>query len=702
MAISSSSDNYLTRKTLLFMEIRLISTHSLSRTVRYSFFIAVGSFFVLPVILLGQNDSKSSQTSSTLEYKELKPKTFFVSETNVQPLSPDNFTIQESLVKIADVYELHLKAVRAMLNQDLLAAESYIMSALETMQSMIQGDETLLEDRRFNELLRTVTTEYREFYGIEADEQLAEGEVFEIQQELYLEDDLVISNEALDLPDDLSLNKTDVPLVQNNQVNRHLMYYTIRRPDVMETWLERSEIYFPMMRQIFEEEGTPLELIHLSMIESGLRPTARSWASAVGLWQFIQSTGSMYGLDVTWWVDERRDPEKATRAAAQHLRDLYQVWGDWHLAMANYNISPRGLNRAIRAAGGVEDYWAAYPYLPRETRGYVPGFIAATMIATNPESFGFEKEYGLEPYSYDQVDVAGLMPLDALAEAAGITNEEIKALNPELLRWATPPVESYSLKIPSGTRGEFMIAYNKIPKEKQIQDVAVHEVRSGENLGWIARKYGTSVRALFETNEGLRSTIYPGQKIMVPIAEARYNQTVAMTSASSSQRSSSPTNRVSAPANSTAVTYVVKANDTIGHIAEWYDVRASQIRGWNGIGNTIRRGQKLQIYVPNARTQYYQTIDKLDFGAKQAIEKRQRAGENIFEGIAIASAQTGSAGSQALMNQTTTSVRSYTVRNRDTLIEIADSYGVTVQSIQQENGLRGTVIYPGQVLRIPQ
>ncbi len=684
------------------MESRLISTKPASFfCLTFAVAIFAPSAFETGLVF-GQSGTQTGQSSSSMEYKEVQPAFFFASDEEAAPETPTSVTFEGSLVKIADVYELHLKAVRAMLEQDLLAAETYIISALESMQTMIQEDETLLEDRRFNELLRTVTTEYREFYGIEPEEQLVEGSVFEIQQELYLEDDLVISNEALDLPDDLALNKTDVPLVQNNQVNRHLMYYTIRRPEVMETWLERSEIYFPMMREIFKEEGTPEELIHLSMIESGLRPTARSWASAVGLWQFIQATGSMYGLDVTWWVDERRDPEKATRAAAQHLRDLYQVWGDWHLAMANYNISPRGLNRAIRAAGGVEDYWVAYPFLPRETRGYVPGFIAATMVATNPESFGFEKEYGVEPYSYDEVNVAGLMPLEALAEAAGITTDELKALNPELLRWATPPVESYALKIPSGTRGEFMIAYNKIPKERQIQDVAIHEVRSGENLGWIARKYGTSVRALFETNEGLRSTIYPGQKIMVPIAEARYNQTVAMTSSSTSQRSSSTQQRAAAPANSTAMTYVVKANDTIGHIAEWYDVRASQIRGWNGIGNTIRRGQKLQIYVPNARKEFYRTVDKLDFGAKQAIEKRQRAGENIFEGIAIASAQTGSAGSQSLMNQNAGSTLSYTVRNRDTLIEIADSYGVTVQSIQQENGLRGTVIYPGQVLRIPQ
>ncbi|MDR9447051.1 MAG: LysM peptidoglycan-binding domain-containing protein [Balneolaceae bacterium] len=651
-------------------------------------------------LVYGQNSSGSEAAS--VEYKEVQPAFFFSSDKDSVPQSPTDMPYEGSLSSIADVYELHLKAVRAMLDQDLLAAETHIMSALESMQAMIQEDEALLDNRRFNELLRTVTTEYREFYGIEPEEQLVEGDVFEVQQELYLEDDLVISNEALDLPDDLALNKTDVPLVQNNRVNRHLMYYTIRRPEVMDTWLQRSEIYFPMMREIFREEGTPEELIHLSMIESGLRPTARSWASAVGLWQFIQATGSMYGLDVTWWVDERRDPEKATRAAAQHLRDLYQVWGDWHLAMANYNISPRGLNRAIRAAGGVEDYWTAYPYLPRETRGYVPGFIAATMIATNPEAFGFEQEYGVEPYSYDEVNVAGLMPLDVLAEAAGITTDELKDLNPELLRWATPPVESYELKIPSGTRGVFMIAYNEIPKEKQIQDVAVHEVRSGENLGWIARKYGTSVRALFESNEGLRSTIYPGQKIMVPIAQSQYNQTVAMTSSSRSKRTSRSRQRAAAPANSTALTYIVKANDTIGHIAEWYDVRASQIRGWNGIGNTIRLGQKVQVYVPSAKKEYYSTVDKLDFGAKQAIEKRQRAGENIFEGTAIASAQTGSAGSQSLMNQNEESTSSYTVKNRDTLIEIADSYGVTVQSIQQENGLRGTKIYPGQVLRIPQ
>jgi len=337
------------------------------------------------------------------------------------------------------------------------------------------------------------------------------------------------------------------------------------------------------MREIFEDEGAPLELIHLSMIESGLVPTAQSWASAVGMWQFIRATGAMYGLEVNWWVDERRDPVKSTRAAARHLNDLYDIWGDWHLALANYNISPRGLRRAIRAGGGVEDYWSAFDYLPRETRGYVPGFIAATTIAMNPEEFGFESDYGGEAYSYDVARVDGLVPLDLLAEAAGITTQELRRYNPELLRWATPPGDSYPLKLPEGTREEFMIAYQEIPQEDRAQEIAMHTVSSGESLGFIARRYGTSVRSLYESNENLSSTIHPGQRIVVPIAPGSMEQMSADrpsnqpggTTASRSNQSNQQ-QQVEAPPNTTPITYAVKSGDTIGHIAEWFDVRAWQ------------------------------------------------------------------------------------------------------------------------------
>ncbi|MGF1671572.1 MAG: LysM peptidoglycan-binding domain-containing protein, partial [Balneolaceae bacterium] len=551
--------------------------------------------FVISSVANGQDSQNSAELEKVPVQKKLLPfNNPILDITDERSAAADRKPLdqlqKEHLTRISDVYRMHVLSIDSQLRDDLVQAESYINDALASIQALMDDFPEIQNNRRFAELYRTVMAEYREFYGISETTNDVEGDIFAIQEELFAESDNWIA-EGYSLPENITLNKTDVPLVQNQQVNRHLMYYTMRRPDVMERWLERSETYFPMMREIFREEGVPQELIHLSMIESGLVPTARSWAAAVGLWQFIRATGAMYGLEVNWWIDERRDPVKSTRAAARHLKDLYEIWGDWHLAMANYNISPRGLRRAIRAAGGVEDYWVAYPYLPRETRGYVPGFIAATMVAMNPEEFGFQRNYGGTPYSYDVVNVDGLMPLDALAEALGITITELKNYNPELLRWATPPGDSYPLKIPAGKTEEFLLAYREIPKEKRSQEVAMHTVARGETLGFIARRYGTSVRALYESNENLGTTIYPGQTIVVPVAPGSMERVSADRPSNQPTRTAtrrSTNTQVQAPPNTTPITYTVKSGDTIGHIAEWYDVRAWQVRAWNGIGNTIR------------------------------------------------------------------------------------------------------------------
>ncbi len=595
----------------------------------------------------------------------------------------------EFLRRISDVYKIHVLSIDAQVQGDLVEAENYINESFAAIQALMDDYPEIQNNRRFAELYRSVLAEHSEFYGIEEVRSETEGDIFAIREELFSEKDDWIA-EGYSLPENLTFNKTEVPLIQNQHVNRHLMYYTLRRPDVMELWLERSEYYFPMMREIFKDEGVPEELIHLSMIESGLVPTARSWASAVGLWQFIQATGRFYGLEVNWWVDERRDPLKSTRAAAQHLRDLYEVWEDWHLALANYNLSPRGLRRGIRAAGGVEDYWAAYPYLPRETRGYVPGYIAATMIAMNPEEFGFEKPLAREVYSFDVVNVDGLMPLEELAKAAAIPLDELKALNPELLRWATPPGDSYPLKIPAGIEDEFMAAYQEIPKENRANEVTMHTVSSGESLGYIANRYGTSVGALYASNENLKSTIYPGQRIMVPVAGGSSSPISAdrpsKSNAVASRSSSGSRNEVQAPPNTASVTYTVKSGDTIGHIAEWHDVRAWQIRSWNGIGNTIRVGQRLTIHVQSNRSSYYTQVESMSFAKKQELERRQRSGEDIFA-LTSGSSADGE-------------VITYTVRRNDTLTEIAQRHGVSISAIQKENNMNGSRIYAGQTLKI--
>ncbi|MGM0507476.1 MAG: LysM peptidoglycan-binding domain-containing protein, partial [Bacteroidota bacterium] len=320
-----------------------------------------------------------------------------------------------------------------------------------------------------------------------------------------------------------------------------------------------------------------------------------------------------------------------------------------------------------------------------------------TMIALHPEEFGFERHYGGESWKYEVVEVDGLLSLDRLAEAAGITTQELREYNPELLRWATPPGDRYPLKIPTGIRQEFLANVEQIPQSERVDEVTMHTVSRGENLGQIARRYGTSVRSLYAANESLNSTIHPGQRIMIPVADGSM-QTIASDrptnsiSRSSTTASSRQSAEVQVPANSTAVEYTVKSGDTVGHIAEWFGVASRQVRNWNGIGNIIRAGQKLTLHVDNGQAAYYRQMDALSYEEKEELNRRRRAGEDVFS---LASG-TDEGGEESESGAAVT----YTVQSNDTLIGIARTHGVSVAQIQRLNSLRGTRIYPGQTLRI--
>lgn len=589
---------------------------------------------------------------------------------------------QELLQKVSDIYRMHLMALDAQLSNDLPEAEGYINESLAAMQTLMDDQPEAMGTRLFTEMYRSVMLAYQQFYGMNEPLVDVYGDVFAIQQEMFMNDDW-FDDEYFVLPDNLTIKQTDVPLIRNQQVNNHIAYLTVRRPEVMQRWLQRSVYYFPMMKEIFEDEGVPEELIHLAMIESGLVPVARSHAAAVGMWQFIYATGAVYGLERNWWIDERRDPIKSTRAAAQHLRDLYEYWDDWHLALANYNVSTRRMRSSIRNSGGVRNYWEIYPFLPRETRGYVPGFIAATLIAMNYEDFGFEVDYNVETYAFDTVDIEGSIDLSILAEAAGITTEEMRNLNPELLRWATPPgPEPYPLKIPVGTKEEFMANYEQIPDDKRISNMVVHTINRGETLGAIANRYGTTVRDLYATNEGLSHIIHPGQEIVIPVPDNSVAIRSDRPSRSQVARTSAPRQSPSAanrPPNTVAVTYTVKSGDTVGHIAEWFDTQAWRVRSWNNVGNMIRAGQKLTIYVPQQHRGYYASIDNMSVAQKRELE-RQR-------------------GPVALTDSDGT--RRYTVQRNDNLSDISRMFGTTVRAIMNANGLSNSTIYVGQSLIIP-
>ena len=562
--------------------------------------------FFTPVVFAQQSDL-DNVSDLRLDYIEPVNLKQVPSTPKSVPVGIDELE-RDLLQMLANIYRQHVLSLDAQINDDLVSAEKYIIDGLTAFQSIIEEYPEVQSNRRVAELYRTLMAEYQSFYGITEPIKESEGDIFAALNEMFNLSDNYLDNEYFVLPENLDVKKTEVPLILNKQVQNQIAYLAYRRPEIMTRWLERSAVYFPMMREIFEDEGVPLELIHLSMVESGLVPVAASRARAVGLWQFIQSTGAMYGLEVNWWIDERRDPVKSTRAAARHLRDLYEYWNDWHLALANYNVSTRRMRQSIQLAGGKRDYWAIFPYLPRETRGYVPIYIAATIIATNPEDFGFEPKYDAAPFRYEVVEIEGSVDLNLLAEAAGLTTQELKSMNPELLRWATPPgTKPYPLKIPIGTKESFTTNYEKIPASAR-KELLVHKVSRGESVGLIASKYSVTVRDIFSSNEGLTTTIHPGQEIIIPvpqgsnIAISANNPSRARTASTGrSSTSSGTSSNVVAPPNSARMTYTVKKGDTIGHIAEWFETDAFRIRGWNNTTNNIRVGQRLTVFVPASR-----------------------------------------------------------------------------------------------------
>ena len=609
-----------------------------------------------------------------------------IGEEQARPATPVLDDYQKEIIqRIADIYRIHVLALQSEVSDDALNAEKYINESLTDIQKLLNDYPEIQSNRRFTELYRTVMTEYQEFYGVKQPPTDQEGDIFAIRDEMFSESNDWFDDNYFVLPDNLTKTKSPVPLVENHPVKNQIAYLWIKRPEVMETWLKRSEKYFPMMKRIFKKEGVPPELVHLAMIESGLNPNARSWARAVGMWQFIRSTASLYGLEVNWWVDERRDPEKATLAAARYLKDLHNIWGNWYMALADYNVGPARLRRAARRAGS-EDFWKLARYLPRETRSYVPSFIATTLIADHPKEFGFKKDYGVQPYSFNIVKIKGSVDLSVLAKCADITVDSLKKLNPELLRWATPPGPNpYPLKIPAGTKESFLAAYSKVP-DSDKKEVLVHTVHRGETLGYIAHHYGTSVHALYAANKGLSRTIYPGQKIVIPLPPGSKRQIQANRPSLSSKTvyaSRSRSSRRRRPANSALLWYTVKTGDNIGYIAEWYDTEAWKVRSWNHTGNLIHVGEKLRVYVPKDRVDYYRDINRMTFAQKQARERRQHSGGDSNVKMASSGNYT-----------------SYTVKPNDSLYDIANAFNTSIREIKRVNHLRSSRIYPGQTLLI--
>ena len=375
-----------------------------------------------------------------------------------------------------------------------------------------------------------------------------------------------------------------IPMVLNDSVENHLEYFKTRGRDVFQKWLDRSARYIPVMKDIFREKNLPEDLVYVAMIESGFNPYAISWARAVGPWQFMPETGKLYGLKIDWWVDERKDPIKSTQAAAEHLKDLHNLFGSWPLAMASYNAGAGKVQRAVLRTRS-EDFWdlKASRYIRRETKNYVPKYMAATIIAKNPEAYGF----AIQPYDlfvFDEVIISESIDLRLAARCAGTTYDVIKELNPELKRWVTPPdATNYILRVPKGTGDQFSASFASIPSDQKIRWER-HLVAKGETLAGIATQYNTSPEAIRDINNLKKNRIIPGKHLLIPVDANAKQQDVSYLSPDQTGKKQQ-------------ILYRVRRGDNLTRIASKHDVTVADIRQWNDGIRSVRAGQKIKLVV---------------------------------------------------------------------------------------------------------
>ena len=398
--------------------------------------------------------------------------------------------------------------------------------------------------------------------------------------------------------------QTTIPLTFNTHVKSFIELYANRRRQQSSRMLGLSYVYFPMFEEYLAKYNLPLELKYLAMVESALNPTAGSKAGAKGLWQFMLATGKDYGLRVTTLLDERYDPMKETVAACQFLQSLYARYGDWFLVLAAYNSGPGTVNKAIIRAGGVKNYWAIWPYLPKETRGYVPAFIAVTYLMNYATEHNiYPTNPGLLLHGTDTVMVRDRVGFDQINECIGVSMQDLVFFNPQYTKRIIPASKDFpcALRMPMKYTLRFAQLEDSIysytskaekarevieEKVEQVSDFVTHTVKKGESLGSIARKYHVTVSNIKQWNHLKRETIHVGQKLKIYRSGAPMAQVKSGGSKSGGSGGS----------QGTVKTHTVKQGETLSSISRKYGCTVNDLKKWNNLkSNTVKVGQKLKI-----------------------------------------------------------------------------------------------------------
>ena len=455
---------------------------------------------------------------------------------------------------------------------------------------------------------------------------------------------------------------SELPLDLKPAVENYIYFFSGRGRGTLEAALTRSGRYREMIQRVLRDEGVPQELIYLAQAESGFHPLAVSRAGARGMWQFMASRATGYGLERNWWVDERQDPEKATRAAARHLKDLYREFNDWYLAMAAYNSGPGTVQNAV-ARTGYADFWELYNrgVLPKETRNYVPIILAVTIMAKNPVQYGLDHVAAEAPLEADTVKINYAVDLRLVAQCTDSSVATLQDLNPSLLRMITPKDGSFELKIPKGTKDKYLTRVAAIPADQRVW-WRYHKVAAGDTLASIGHKYHTPPGAIATTND-LRASgaLQPDSMLIVPIAPGRGG---ASNSVAFSKK---------------MLRYHVRKGDTVLTVADDFGVPAEKLRQWNHLrGNQLLPGRTLLIHRVVAE-------------AEPAEAKKGSA-----------HASTTPAKLKSSSNLSHSSRQVHKVKPGETLASIAAEYKTTVGQLQRNNRLVSATIHPGDTLIISQ
>jgi membrane-bound lytic murein transglycosylase D len=449
---------------------------------------------------------------------------------------------------------------------------------------------------------------------------------------------------------------SDLPLMMTDPVAGYINYFSTRGRGTLERALVRSGRYEDMIRRVLKEEGVPQDLIYLAQAESGFHPLAVSRAGARGMWQFMGSRAKGYGLERNWWVDDRQDPEKSTRAAAHHLKDLYNQFGDWYLAMAAYNSGPGTVQSAVKRTG-YADFWQLYKrnVLPKETRNYVPIIIAVTIMAKNPQQYGLEDVVADKPEPYDSVEIDYPVDLRLVAECVDASAGTLQELNPSLLRLTTPKNQEFELHLPEGSKDRYLTAIQAIPPDMRVW-WRYHSVAPGDTLASVAKAYRSTRKTIAEAN-GLSEDdkLTAESKLIIPVSPGKraYNEGEAAYARY-------------------ATRYKVRRGDTVESVADNFGVPPAMVRRWNHLkGDSLGGRRVLYVRLP--------VSPSLD--GKQPAESAKSKPKKALHAAAKKNP-----------------VR-HTVEPGETLYSIAKSHNTTVAALKQQNG-NLAALKPGMILLI--